>query len=168
MYNTDFKVKYHDIKEELNENLKNKTLKDDEYEYSSQDILDICDKLYRDELCSVFYAENILDDKIDIYMKHVLKQMLVNPGFKSVIDNITELYFNKSSDSSDLPEEIIDSSEEKQDLREHIDIIIMFTLFSEDIFYMTHKCICQQNDTGLIDANLLTELHKQTLSILQL
>lgn len=161
MYNTDFKVKYHDIKEELNENLKNKTLEDDEYEYSSQDILDICDKLYRDELCSVFYAENILDDKIDIYMKHVLKQMLVNPGFKSVIDNITELYFNKSSDSSD-------SSEEKKDLREHIDIIIMFTLFSEDIFYMTHKCICQQNDTGLIDYNLLTELHKQTLSILQL
>ena len=55
MYNTKFKVKYFEIEEELLHRLKNKIPKehedneDDEYEYSNQDILDICNKLYRDE-----------------------------------------------------------------------------------------------------------------------
>ena len=43
-------------------------------EYNKEDILLICDKLYRDELISVFNASNLLDDKIDNGMKYVLEK----------------------------------------------------------------------------------------------
>ena len=112
MYNIDFKVKYQDIQEELVLKLKKKPEKeydpkvnenpDDEYEYeySNQDVLDVCDKLYRDELCSVFYAENILDDKIDQGMTYVLEKMLVNSDFKNIIDKMRELlYLNETGNS---------------------------------------------------------------------
>ena len=64
-YNTQFKVKYNDIEQELIHKLKNKTPEeyeensDEEHEYSTQDVLDICNKLYRDELLSVFEAEDV-------------------------------------------------------------------------------------------------------------
>ena len=90
MYNTNFVVKYHDIQEELLE--KNKTT----LEYEDQDILDICDKLYRDELCSVFYAEDILDDKIDQGYKFVYDKMILNERFKSVISEINKILSDKN------------------------------------------------------------------------
>ena len=77
MYKTDFKVKYHDIEQELIE--KNKST----CEYDNQDILDICEKLYRDEFISVFDAENIYDDKIDIGMKYVYNKLILNKEFNN-------------------------------------------------------------------------------------
>ena len=92
MYNTDFKVKYYDIEQELLFKLLNKSdnqnTSDNEYtsenssdndkdnEYTSDDIITICDKLYRDEVLSVFYAESILDDKLDKNMQDILDQMI--------------------------------------------------------------------------------------------
>jgi hypothetical protein len=81
MYNTQFKVKYREIEQELCSKLKDKTEKeynenpDDEYEYTSEDIVDICHKLYIDEFMSVFGADNILEDKIDLGMKHIFEKM---------------------------------------------------------------------------------------------
>ena len=92
MYDTKFIVRYHDIQEELVLILKKEEEErgvkpvEEDNRYYSQDILDICNKLYRDELCSVFYAEDIMDDKIDKGMKTVLDIMLVNPNFKAIID----------------------------------------------------------------------------------
>jgi len=159
MYNTYFKVKYHDIEQELILKLTNKTEDEPEVnEYSSQDILDICDKLYRDELCSVFYAENIIDNKIDQGMKYVFEKMIINSDFKSIIDLMKELLcFNDSP---------ILTEEQKTNLNDNSDFIIILTLFSQPIFYITHKCICQQLAVELIDNDLLDELKKQTIKVL--
>lgn len=183
MYNTNFKVKYHEIEEELVYKLKVKDTdtgtgtdttatcikadEDDspdlEYEYSNQDIIDICHKLYIDEICSVFYTENILDDKIDQGMKYVVEKMVLNPDFKSIVDQMKELlYFNAHSDS------VILSEEHKNNLRENSDFIIIVTLFSEQLFYITHKCVCQQINTGHIDNELLNELNQHTIKVLTL
>ena len=157
MYNTDFKVKYHDIKEEL---LKNKTQNelnsDPEYEYSNQDILDICDKLYRDELCSVFYADNIIDDKIEIGMKYVLEKIILNNDLKLIINEMKNVIFmmNETDNLSD---------HEKQYITHNFDIMLILTLFKEDTFYIFHKCICQQLTLGTIDSNLLDELKNITV-----
>ena len=157
MYNTDFKVKYHDIKEEL---LKNKTPNelnsDTEYEYSNQDILDICDKLYRDELCSVFYADNIIDDKIEIGMKYVLEKIILNNDLKLIINEMKNVIFmmNETDNLSD---------HEKQYLTQNFDFMLILTLFKEDTFYIFHKCICQQLTLGTIDSNLLDELKNITV-----
>ena len=164
MYNTDFIVKYHDIEKELILKLKTKTPEeyqlnsDEEYEYNNQDILDICNKLYRDELCSVFYAENIIDDKIDKGMKDVFEKILINSHVKAIIYEMKELlYLNESSNSQ---------KEQTNTLKDNADLIVLLSLFSPNIFYITHKCICQQLTLGSIDNNLLVELKKHTINVL--
>jgi hypothetical protein len=154
MYNTNFKVKYHDIKEELTWKLKNKTPEelennpDPEYEYSNQDILDICDKLYIDELASVFYADNFLDDKVDIGARYILEKMMDNNDFKTIVNEAKQTY---------LPTlDPLDS--EKQCFMENADFIIILSFFQKEFFYIFHKCICQQLTLGNIDAELLNEL----------
>ena len=100
MYNTKFKVKYHDIEEELVLKLKVKTPQeyeensDEEHEYSNQDVLDICNKLYIDEFISVFGADNILDDKIDLGMKYVFHKMCMNTEFNNMIEEISQIAIN--------------------------------------------------------------------------
>ena len=46
-----------------------------------------------------------------------------------------------------------------------INLEILLTLFSENIFYITHKCICQQITTGHIDTDLLEILNQNTTFI---
>jgi len=165
MYNTEFIVKYNDIKEELIFKLKNKTEKEyidnpePEYEYSTQDILDICHKLYIDELCSVFYTQDIFDDQIDKGMKYVLEKMLFNTDFKTLIHKIkNSINFNEFCDYS------IITDQTATNLDENIDLMVLLTLFSEPIFYITHKCVCQQIDTGIINNELIQELNEHTIT----
>jgi len=160
MYNTGFEVKYHDIMEELTYNLKNNSdnnpdnkEEDCEYEYTSQDILDICDKLYMDELCSVFYSEDILDDKIDRGMKYVFEKMLDNQEFKIFFNKMKDSYFNETFVDLELTEE------EKQTLRNNSHTMVILNLFSKELFYITHKCICQQINTGVIEPSLIYKLN---------
>ena len=175
MYDTKFIVRYRNIQEELNIILKKENEEDNQY--SSQDILDICNKLYRDELCSVFYAEDIMDDKIDKGMKSVFDIMLVNPDFKSIIDKKKELLLLKESKNLELELDTVNLELDTVNLDTvnlesvnlesvnldtiNLDVInleILLTLFSENIFYITHKCICQQITTGHIDTDLLENL----------
>ena len=170
MYDTKFIVRYHDIQEELvlilkkEEEEKRGVKPVEDYQYSSQDILDICNKLYRDELCSVFYAEDIIDDKIDKGMKYVFDLMLVNPDFKAIIDKKKVLLLLKESKNLELELDTVDleSGLDAVNLETvNLDVInleILLTLFSENIFYITHKCICQQITTGHIDTELLSKL----------
>ena len=195
MYNTDFKVKYYDIEQELIFRLDNKTeikntdtntnnneepdntsLEEDsqdkgeeleegkgeeDYEYTSDDIITICDKLYRDELLSVFYAESILDDKLDKNMQYVLEQMNSNPEFKAIFDETKNLlYLHELDQTKHLTEE------QKNIVKNNYDYVVILTLFSQTLFYITHKCICQQLTTGTIDTNLLNELKICTINVL--
>ena len=156
MYNTGFEVKYHDIMEELTYKLKNNPdnkEEDCEYEYTTQDILDICDKLYMDELCSVFYSEDILDDKIDRGVKYVFEKMLDNQEFKIFFNKMKDSYFNETFVDLELTEE------EKQTLRNNSHTMVILNLFSKELFYITHKCICQQINTGVINGSLIDKLN---------
>lgn len=152
MYNTDFKVKYFDIREEL---LCKLTSNSETYSiYTEEDILDICNKLYRDELTCVFYAEDITDDKIDSGIKFISEKMMANHEFNIVLNELRIKYHNWMSS---FP---VDSDNKDH---QNIDFIIFLTLFSNKIFYIMHKCICQQLLVEKIDHDLLTELKKLTL-----
>jgi len=193
MYNTAFKVKYYDIEQELIFKLKNKTeLKnnnneepdnysieedgkreereegeereeegEDDYEYTSEDIITICDKLYRDELLSVFYADSIMDDKLDKNMQYVLEQLNSNPEFKYIFDETKHLlYLYELNQTKHLTEE------EKNIVKDNYDYVVLLTLFSQTLFYITHRCVCQQITTGTVDINLLNELNNRTIEVL--
>jgi len=152
MYNTNFIVKYYYIQEELLE--KNKKA----LEYDDQDILDVCDKLYRDELCSVFFTDDILDDKIDQGYKFVYDKMILNEQFKSIISEINNILSDKNISD--------DFSKEKDEQKDNYEFFIILTLFSKDMFYLTHKCICQQFTLGTIDNDLLSQLLEKSRQIL--
>ena len=177
MYDTKFIVRYHDIQEELVLILKKEEEEENYDQYSSQDILDICNKLYRDELCSVFYAEDIMDEKIDKGMKTVFDIMLVNPDFKAIIDKMKELLLLRESKNVELELDTVtlgsvnlgsvnlDTINLESVNLATINLEILLTLFSENIFYITHKCICQQITTGHIDTDLLEILNQNTTFI---
>jgi hypothetical protein len=152
-------VKYHDIEEELILKFKNNS---EDCEYDKQDILDICDKLYRDELLSVFYINDFLDNKFEASMKSVLEEMLVNPKFKIMFDDMVNvLCMEKSKSNSD----IIDINDSFK-LNDNLKMFVLLTLFIQSIFYITHQCICQQLTLGTIDDHLLVELKTKTMDIL--
>jgi hypothetical protein len=164
MYNTDFKVKYHDIEEELICKFKNKTQTEyvenpnEEYEYSNQDIIDICDKIYRDELLSVFNADTIIDNKIDGGLEYAKTILLNNDDIKTKINGLIEFFLNEK-----LHMQETDTHSEHNtvdDNRQYIESAIFISLFSQPIFYITHQCVCQQFHNNNIDANLLIELLK--------
>lgn len=176
MYNIQFKVKYNDIETELINKLNDKTgyhgeqtddpnsakesdINENENEYDSQDVLDICSKLYRDELLSVFGVEELMDDKIDKGMKYVYEIMMKNDKFQKLICELEEIYFKEIIKNEET------SSSEKQD---SIRQLILIILFSQDVFYITHKCICQQIELSSIDEELLVELRKKTAQLLLL
>ncbi len=149
MYNTNFIVKYNDIQEEL---LKNNN---DESEYSNEDILDICNKLYRDELVSVFYADDLLDDKIDSGMKYILEKMLENNDFK-LLTNEAIVKFKNSC---------IEEEEEGEERENNFKMILILTMFSQECFYLFHRCICQQLTLGIIEIDLLVQLKQYFTSL---
>jgi hypothetical protein len=142
-------VKYNDIQEEL---LKNNN---DESEYSNEDILDICNKLYRDELVSVFYADDLLDDKIDSGMKYILEKMLENNDFK-LLTNEAIVKFKNSC---------IEEEEEGEERENNFKMILILTMFSQECFYLFHRCICQQLTLGIIEIDLLVQLKQYFTSL---
>jgi hypothetical protein len=154
-YNIDFKVKYHDIEQELLE--KNKSTS----EYNNQDILDICEKLYRDELISVFNAENLYDDKIDFGMKDVYNKLILNKEFNNFFEEMKNILF--THESINTPEL---NDEQRVNFTNNSDFIILLSLFSQPNFYIIHNCICQQFNDGTIDYNLLQELKNNTNQLL--
>lgn len=153
MYNSSFIVKYHDIQEELLE--KNKTT----LVYDDEDILNVCDKLYRDELSSVFYADDILDDKIDQGYQFVYNKLMLNQQFKSIISEMKKIIIDKNISYDNFGKVV----NEKND---NYVFFIVLTLFSKDLFYLTHKCICQQFTLEIIEDDLLSQLLEKCKHIL--
>lgn len=153
MYNTQFKVKYNDIEQELTNKMKN--TKDDDYEYSMQDVIDICNKLYKDELLSVFGLDEFDDCKFNQCMIHIYDIMMKNDQIKQIILNMeagimNEIHFNNT-----------------QQIQDSIRQVILLGLFSQNIFYIFHKCICQQIETGTIDDELIDDLRIHSIDLLK-
>ena len=148
-YNTQFKVKYNDIEKEL----MSKIDLDKECSYSCRDVLDVCNKLYRDEFLSVFGLEYFENDKINEMIANVYDKMMTNIEFKEIVDNISNFCFKDFF----LKKEENEESIKKQ--------IILTTLFSQNLFFITHKCVCQQIELGTIDKDLLVELKTHSIDI---
>jgi len=145
-YNINFNVKYYEIEQELLENIRN-----GEMGYSVEDIKVLCNKIYEDEIASVFFAENKLDDKIDEGIKYILELMFKNSDFVKLSNEIKELLmFNKASDTNDTYDY-------------NANYIVILATFSFPVFWVMHKCICQQLTNENIDNSLLVMLKEQLI-----
>ena len=151
MYNSKFHVKYFDIEQELLQKQQTNLLS----EYSREDVELICDKLYRDELLSVFYSEGIEEDAIDINMKYVYEKMISNQTFDNWLNGL-----NASAETSDEQNGTIS----KEDCK----YILFMTLFSQPFFHLMHKCVVQQlEQDGYINNELLEALKDEVFKQLK-
>jgi hypothetical protein len=105
----------------------------------------------------VFGADDILDDKIDIGMKHVFEKMCINTEFNKIIEEMTQIALKTFMPNTKLDESKL------HDLKQ----LITLTLFSQHIFYITHKCVCQQLELGTIDECLLLEVKAHSIDVLK-
>ena len=161
MYNTQFDVKYNDIETELIEKLNNM----ETTEYNLEDVSDICSKLYRDELMTVFDVNFILDDRIDKGMKNVCEIMMANSNFKQLAYELKETYFEEFIQPHKKGE--ADQTEAAEaDQEEQVRRLLLMILFSQNVFYITHKCICQQIELNIINDDLLVTLKQKCIETL--
>jgi hypothetical protein len=160
MYNTNFVVKYQKIEDELLEKIKNEENKDNENEeyYSSDDVLNICSKLYQDELLKVFDAENICDSKIENGMQSVITILNQNNLFKEIMfvatDFMKHIFIDENSSTNLIQVE-------------NIQYLITTFLFSQQLFHLTHQCICQQITRNTIENHLLEWLNERIIELLK-
>ena len=162
MYNTKFQVKYYNIEKELLSKIN--VVEEYQYQYSPQDVFDICNKLYRDELLSVFELEYFEDDKMNEMIKNVYNALMINLEFKKIIDEMLQFCFKDFflDKMENIPLNLEQEQEQEQSIKKQI---ILTTLFSQHLFYITHKCICQQLELGTIDNDLLVELKTHSIDI---
>jgi hypothetical protein len=159
MYNTNFKVKYNDIENELLNKFKMNP--EPETEFSEEDVLDVCDKLYRDELMSVFYIDDDVYENIDIGINYILEKLIENNDFKNMLETLKTTYFlNEHIAKDELSEEDLIISK-----RHALEYVFLF-LFSKPLFYLTHKCICQHLTSNTIENDILKDLKEKFTSIL--
>jgi len=157
LYNTNFNVKYHQILCELTENYNksintpNQEHNSDEY-YTHDDIEMVCNKLYRDEFCSVFYSDNPFDDKIDSGIHTLREKMNTHENFSNMMKEIK----NTLSENNQTTCQEEDNN-----------YIIFLSLFSYNTFYLMHKIVCQFISNNSISNNLLDELKLLALNQLK-
>jgi uncharacterized membrane-anchored protein YjiN (DUF445 family) len=117
----------------------------------------ICEKLFRDELLSVFGVETINDPNMDAGIKRVIEKMIDNKNFKQLLDDIKHELIDFSNFSG--------TPTQMENIRRNSEYLIFITLFSQHVFYITHKCICQLFTLDDVDPNLMDRLKDKTISL---
>jgi hypothetical protein len=145
------------IKEEVTNKEEPKEDDDEDIEYTMDDVHLICEKLYRDELLSVFEVETINDGNMDAGIKKVIEKMIENPKTKKMLEEIKHDLVDFSSFTG--------TPTEMENIRRNADYIIFITLFSQHIFYITHICVCQLFTTNDIDDELVNFLKERMINL---
>ena len=134
-YDTTFDVKYNDIREELLEKVRRGGV-----EYSTEDVENICEELYRHELLSVFKATDINDDAINLAITDIFSRIITNILFKQTFEVIVTRFCKLNIDYDELSSRIHGASSETTPQR-NLDLMVFSSLFTHKTFHITHKCI---------------------------
>ena len=132
---------------------------EEEYKYNRKDITYICEKLYRDELLSVFDAESIDDPKMDEGIKAIFEALIKNAEFQTFLTEMNALLSDPSKAKTET---------ELANLKRNTDYLLFITLFSQQSFYLTHKCLCQMLTLGHVEPDMMDQLKQRTLKIFQI
>jgi hypothetical protein len=131
----------------------------EDYKYNRKDITYICEKLYRDELLEVFGAETIDDPKMDEGIKAIFEALIKNEEFKTFLVEMNGLISDPNTAKTET---------ELANLKRNTDYLIFITLFSQKMFYLTHRCLCQMLTLGHVEADMMELLKQRTLKLFQI
>jgi hypothetical protein len=95
-------------------------------------------------------------------MKNVYNIMIKNEKFNQITDDLIDTYYQNNIQTQ---EQQLDQSEKLEKL-EQVRHLVLLILFSQDIFYIMHKCICQQIEQCTIDDDLLVTLKQKCIEII--
>ncbi len=129
---------------------------DEDYKYTREDIAYICDKLYRDELLSVFDADSLEDPKMDAGIKMVFEHLIKHDEFIDFLKELSPKVMDKSN---------VKTEQEQFNFKRNTDYLIFITMFSNPVFYLTHKCICKMLVNEHVGDELIGELKDKLLQI---
>jgi hypothetical protein len=130
---------------------------EEDLEYTLEDVHIICDKLYRDELLSVFNVTSTEDENMDAGIKSAIEHMINNQSFRQLLDDIKGNLVDFQNFSG-TPEEL-------ENMKRNTEYLIFITLFSQKLFYLTHICLCQLFTVGEIDTELLLKIKDKTIDL---
>lgn len=132
---------------------------EEEYKYTREDVTYICEKLYRDELLSVFGAETLDDPEMDNGIKAIFEALINNDEFKQLLVDLNAVLLDPSKAKNET---------ELANLKRNTDYLIFITLFSQQSFYLTHKCLCQMLTQGKVQPEMMDQLKQRTLKLFAL
>jgi hypothetical protein len=148
-----------DDKDDKDDNDKDAEDDEEDYKYNRKDVTYICEKLYRDELLSAFGAESIDDPAMDTGIKTIFEALINNEEFKQFLSEMNALLLDPSTAKTET---------ELANLKRNTDYLIFITLFSQQSFYLTHKCLCQMLTLGHVEADMMEQLKQRSLKIFQI
>ncbi len=128
---------------------------DEDLEYTLEDVQIICDKLYRDELLSVFNVESTEDEQMDAGIKASIERLIDNKDFRDFLDDVK----NQLIDF----ENFVGNPAEMENMKRNSEYLIFITMFSQKLFYLTHICLCQLFTVNEIDPELLLKIKDKIL-----
>lgn len=129
---------------------------EEDYKYTREDITYICDKLYRDELLSVFDADSLEDPKMDAGIKMVFEHLIKHDEFIDFLKELSPKVMDKSN---------VKTEQEQFNFKRNTDYLIFITMFSNPVFYLTHQCICKMLVNAHVGDELIGELKDKLLQI---
>lgn len=129
---------------------------EEDYKYTRDDIAYICDKLYRDELLSVFDADSLEDPKMDAGIKMVFEHLIKHDEFIQFLEELSPKVMDKSK---------VKTEQEQFNFKRNTDYLIFITMFSHQLFYLTHQCICKMLVNEHVGDELIGVLKGKLLQI---
>lgn len=157
--NTNENVVVNTVADAVDEDQEEEEEDEEDYKYTRKDVTYICEKLYRDELLSVFGAETIDDPKMDEGIKAIFEALIKNEEFQTFLTEMNVLLSDPSKAKTET---------ELANLKRNTDYLLFITLFSQQSFYLTHKCLCQMLTLGHVEPDMMNQLKQRTLKIFQI
>jgi hypothetical protein len=129
---------------------------EEDYNYTRKDIECICEKLYRDELISVFDAESLEDPKMDAGIKMVFQELLKHEQFSKFFVELSPYIVDNSKAKTE---------QEIFNYKRNSDYLLFIVMFSQQLFYLTHQCICKMLTDGQVEEELMNELKSKLITV---
>ena len=166
-YNTNIDVKYHNIEQDLLEIVatrpKNyKPIGEDEHVYTKEDVLDICQKLFNDEVEKVFFEDGIFNmNQMSMSLSSLYHTMIHDIQFKqfftTLIQNVLENYIG--SDRTDI-------YMQNQIMMQNLHQDIFATLFSQQLFHLTHIIISNKLTNTSTSTDMYAKLTIESIKVI--
>jgi hypothetical protein len=96
---------------------------------------------------------------MDEGIKAIFEALIKNEEFQTFLTEMNGLLSDPSKAKTET---------ELANLKRNTDYLLFITLFSQQSFYLTHKCLCQMLTLGHVEPDMMNQLKQRTLKIFQI